>query len=750
MRDLKEQFFEAIREAKVHDGLTFEIVIIKEGKSKNGTYYPKETLLKARELFEGAKVAYYEWNGNWDHLSEEQRAQAPAGFPSQVAGVVEGVRFKKVDGGEYGLVGTLKLTESNRWLAEIFKLGIESGNKEVLGFSIDVLGDVVREKVGSEEVDVVKEIGIVNEITVVTNPAAGGKLERMVASVKAKKEETAKMKDALLRVIAALRPKKLDGVSLTEADESKVKELAVETIEEAKKDLAEGDDLSALLQDLAEACQRGDAKRVIEVAQTIIDKHGGQMTKKEQETQTPAPAPDVTELKQKQESTEARLAESEKRICEATLRATLAESNLPEAARVRLRERWTGKTFTDEELKKDIEAEVKYCAALAESLHPSGLRVEVTADQGDKLGDAIEGMIKGEDVNKVPRFKSIHEAFAKTEKINPYDGNFKDRCWLSVVSGSRIVEKKRVLKEAIQTSSFGEVLGDRLHKRMVAEYQEAGMQDWRKLCNVVSVGDFLTNRVTRLGGYGTNMPAVSEAGTYTALTSPTDEEATYSVTKRGGLESISMEAIKNDNLRALQLIPKRLGRGAANTLYQFVFELINPATNPTIYDAAALYVAGHGNNLRTVALSYSEFNAIAVVLFDQTGYNEANFFPATGPKYLVVPNELWLTATEIAKSNVSFSGARTETVPNAFSEWNVEVIRAPYWTDANNYVTMADPKVLPGMEIAFLDGNEEPELLQEAANSGSDFTADQIRYKLRHIYGGAITDWRPFVGSVVA
>lgn len=193
-----------------------------------------------------------------------------------------------------------------------------------------------------------------------------------------------------------------------------------------------------------------------------------------------------------------------------------------------------------------------------------------------------------------------------------------------------------------------------------------------------------------------------------------------------------------------------MGRGCKNTLYQFVFAFLDPAVNAAIYDAVTIYHATHGNNLRTVALSYAEFTALSVVMMKQSAYNEANFFPDNKPKYLLVPSDLWVTATEIAKSNVAFSGARTETIPNTYSEWALEVIRVPYWTDVTNFVTMADPKVAPGLEIGFLDGNEEPELLQEASNAGSEFTNDQLRYKVRHMYGGAVTDFRPFLGSVVA
>jgi hypothetical protein len=510
------------------------------------------------------------------------------------------------------------------------------------------------------------------------------------------------------------------------------------------------------LQEAMCAIESGDMAKVKESIQKCIDTYNEMVTtamdagKFSTKAEGSKQIVDLSAITARQDKTDAALKESSKLICESMLRANLAESNLPDAAKEKLKSRYAGKTFSESELKADIEAEVKYASALVESLHPSGLRIEVGQADVDKLGDAVEGMIADKDINKVPRFHSIHEAFAKVERVNPYSAGFKDRIWIGMQKTARTWDEKRAMKEAIATSSFAEVLGDRLHKRMVAEYSEAGLQDWRKISNVTSAPDFLTQRATRLGGYGTNMPTVNEAGTYTALTSPTDEEATYAVTKRGGLETISMEAIKNDNLGALRLIPKRLGRGCANTLYQFVFEFVNPATNPAIYDAVTIYHASHGGNLLTVALSYAQFVNIALVLMDQAGYNEANFFLDNAPKYILVPNELWVAATEIAKSNVAFNGGRTETIPNSFSEWGMEVIRVPYWTDSNNHACMSDPKKNPGIEIAFLDGNEEPELLQEASNAGNDFTADQLRYKVRHIYGGAVVDFRPFVGSVVA
>jgi hypothetical protein len=54
------------------------------------------------------------------------------------------------------------------------------------------------------------------------------------------------------------------------------------------------------------------------------------------------------------------------------------------------------------------------------------------------------------------------------------------------------------------------------------------------------------------------------------------------------------------------------------------------------------------------------------------------------------------------------------------------------------------------IEIGFFGGREEPELfVQDAPNVGSLFSNDVITYKIRHIYGGGVLDFRGFVGGIV-
>ena len=87
---------------------------------------------------------------------------------------------------------------------------------------------------------------------------------------------------------------------------------------------------------------------------------------------------------------------------------------------------------------------------------------------------------------------------------------------------------------------------------MLADYRNMTNFDaWRRIANVVPVNDFRTQERTRFGGYG-DIPIVAESGPYVALTSPSDEKATYAAAKRGGSESVTLEMIKNDDVGAIQ------------------------------------------------------------------------------------------------------------------------------------------------------------------------------------------------------
>ena len=174
---LAESFSAYLLEASATAG-SYEVRIIAEGTSKNGNTYPPEVLAASVGIFEGAKVFAYELGkGLLDHLPATTKEQIGdgAGLLRNLVGVIEGVAHKTRDG-VAGLYGTLKILAP--WAQEVVESVFTAGKRDLIGLSIDAKAKTVAEG------DTAKVVEIAPNPTVdlVSNPAAGGELLRLVAS----------------------------------------------------------------------------------------------------------------------------------------------------------------------------------------------------------------------------------------------------------------------------------------------------------------------------------------------------------------------------------------------------------------------------------------------------------------------------------------------------------------------------------------------------------------------------------------
>jgi hypothetical protein len=402
--------------------------------------------------------------------------------------------------------------------------------------------------------------------------------------------------------------------------------------------------------------------------------------------------------------------------CKLVLRDELAGAKLPEPVRAKLQRRFEDQTFKVEDLRAAIKEEKEVLDQLTASGTVAGAGgTRITLDQGDKVHQYLDDFFDG----KVSSFKA---AYVDITGDSQFSGRTQDARLLA----------------SLTSTSFAEVLGDAVTRRMLKEYNMAGLSDWRKIVEVVPVGDFRTQHRTRIGGYG-DLPGVNEGAGYQALASPGDEESTYAASKRGGTEDLTLEMIRNDDAGAIRRIPVKLGRAAARTLYKWVFSFLT--TNGVIYDAKALFHVDHGN-LLTVAFAKAALQAARLQMLKQAAYG------AIAPKYIIGPPNLEDTIYEVCVQ--PNAGAFTPTAPDAVRRQTWEPIINPYQTDTNDWFLVADPKDIPTIEVAFLDGREEPELfVQDMPNVGSMFSNDKLTYKIRHIYGGAVMDYRGFQGNIV-
>jgi peptidoglycan hydrolase-like protein with peptidoglycan-binding domain len=390
----------------------------------------------------------------------------------------------------------------------------------------------------------------------------------------------------------------------------------------------------------------------------------------------------------------------------------------------------------------DIDAKIASLKSMAALFERPDLRPTVTTqvvkEAQEKVVEGLDKFFAG-DYSVFRSFKQAHAAY--TGYRPRVWGEDENRVVLRESIGS-LYDSATRSTESMTTASWDQVLGDSITRRLIASYTQPSLRSWEAIVSDrVPVNDFRTQRRTRVGGYGT-LPVVAQGAPYQPLTSPTDEEATYTLEKKGGTEDLTFEMVANDDVGAIRMIPTRLGLAAARTLHNFVWDFL--ATNPTIYDSVALFHASH-TNTTAVALSQSNMSSLRQKMRDQTGYGDTSNILSLVPRYLIVPNELEELAFQICTSAVAIPGtpAGPSDTPNVHQ--GTKPIVVDYFTDSNDWYVSCDPQLCPTIELGFYQGREEPELFTQADPSvGSMFNSDTITYKIRHMYKGAVIEYRGF------
>jgi len=768
-------------------GKAFDVVLISVGMSdnKNGPpqgeklpiFYGEKLLSDPNivKMFEGVPAKLYEFETvarrALVHLPASLRAQVPAGFPKNTVGLYENARF-----GEYktpdgktgkGILATLKLFDEK--LATVLREAWNSGKRNLVGFSIDAVGKIkeAMNAAGQRFYDVTG-FDQLPEVTIVDNPAAGGHLIAMTASAETLIEILLKESIAMQKVYELFKKYFPPLVS-------NLKENATaEEVNEFMTKLLASDEGQQALTKLSLATESAGANSNGQGNQGVGNTQGGNANAGANlanvGANAAAPPVNVQEMIAKISTSVQQLQDdfnkaAGKNARTQLLEASLNRSNLPAEERNEILELYCNDdTLTQEKINGIIKRAQDKFAALQER----GLFVPNQAqdtfvfnkDQEDKWADALTGMLYGQPINKVPPFVSLQESFSEITGVrhnreiigrrlfNDFAHCFSpdpvlqpQPVYRTYLRERRMAMSAHLQEAALATTTWAEVFGDSIRRAMIMFYQEADWTTWRKIVSEISnAPDFRTMRRVRIGGLA-DLETVVELGTYNEITIPGDEEETFVVTKKGNLFSWSMESAINDDLGSLKRIPQMIGRSAARTLYKSVFDIIR--TNPTMGDGVALFHASHGN-LGSSALASVALNAAILAMRDQTELSSGEVLGNAKPRYIVYPNELEQTAFELAQASVSQVSGRAETIENWFLSFGLTPLPPiGYWTDANDWALIGDPMTSPTIEVSFLNGRQEPEILvQDQVNVGSMFTADKISVKGRLIFGTKALDHR--------
>ena len=602
---MKKFFYQTavLLESKDKEGKEWDVVLIQAGLSLNNKFYPADVLKKAVGLFESAKAFAFEFAGKmYNHLPELARQALPEGCIKNLVGWYDNPRFatfKDADGKtQEGILARLHISENAKWLQELLRDAWDHGKKSLLGFSIDGDGRIAEVSKDGKKIYMVEDINRIDSVDIVTHPAAGGQLIRLLASIsfeEGKQMEFLKKLYAMAKKIKESLVENIDSESVTPEQEFSLIKSIVESEDFKAKEEAEF--TSAMIDRLIEMITDGKNKESIAVLKAL-------RTKMNETKAAPAPAPKpadskdgktaeaqklMDEMSAKKIEMDKIIEDSKKQTCAAMITEALAASNLFEPVKDKVRKQFAGKIFEKAELEETIKAETDVLAKLSESGNVKGLGgAKVEVDELDKLQAHLDLMIDPaaeipaklkESVGEKSAFKSIKAAYLA---FNPHDPN---------ISFARKRSSLRLM-ENITTGDFSYALGTSINKRMGKEFKTIPFI-FDPIVNKVSVDNFKLQEIIRWGGYST-LPTVAERGSYTDLMEPTDERATYTPGKKGGIVYVTRETIKNDDMRFIAKIPGKVTKAGIRTLQRGVSALLT-ANGTYVPGGTAIFTAAYGN-----------------------------------------------------------------------------------------------------------------------------------------------------------
>lgn len=653
------------------EGSRFRVRVIAAGTSKNGNHYPEAVLREAAPMFAGVRVFA---KADDEHLAGKGRS-----IRNLIGRLVEPRFVEAADGQPGQIQAVFELLESAGEIAGKVREAHSRGMADDLfGFSIDAHGETRRRLTGKREVE---RFIKVNSLDLIIEPSAGGALLGLVEATDDQPEDPPDM-GIKQRMIEAI--KAANGGALPDGLDPENEDALVEAYSAA-------------------------------VTNTTTLSGAGK-------DGSPAADKDVRLA----EALDARLALIEAR---AELRLHLAEADLPAVSKERLRQRLSARgDLTLGLIEAEVQAERDYLAKLTEAGKPTGMggRVEAGESGSEKLRQMFDDLF-----DPTKRHRSIREAYIQLTGDVHISGHLRECDARRLREAAELLPEH--LRESISSSTFSNILGDSITRRMLADYTtpDAVLDWWRGVVSVTPIADFRTNERVRMGGYG-SLPTVAQGQPYLALTSPGDEHESYAVGKKGGTEDLTLEMVRNDDMGVVQRIPVKLARAARRTLSEFVAAFFS--SNPAMSDTKAWFHADH-SNLGSTALDATALAATRLLVMK---HGELTSGKRLGipPRNLLVPLDLEETAFNLFRQTTNNQADFVEAM-------QMRVIPVWAWTDASDWYVTVDPMEIPFLEIGFLDGREEPDLfVQDSPTAGSLFTHDKVTYKVRHIYGGAPTDYR--------
>ncbi len=661
------------------EGKEWEVVLIQAGLSKNGNYYPADVLKGVSQMFEGVK--------SYDsHVTDDELKKNPARKVGELLGWFDKVRW---DAEKQSIVGHFHAAA--QWLREMMLNAWNDGKPDLIGFSIDAYVNSDKRQMEGKEVNHVTGFERVNSVDTVCEPAAGGGVVRVLASMDAPIKQN--------------HPVGTGGGN---------KKMTKDELIAALKTASDEDRLA-----IAEALKvevPADAEKVEEDKEDEIE-------------------PEVVKVDEA----------LNKRLYNLELSMAVKESGLPRDAQDLVLDTFKDKVGTPiESVQRFVEAQRKLLNSTVSAavkgagqtlITSAGPVFDVTA--GERSLMRMLGLATAEDTAALQ--KAHIGRMTLREWYNAYTG---DEEFLGLVAPHRVTEA------AITATTFNSVVKNALNKlidKRIGSWESKMW--WKPIVSELDQETIQDITVVKRASVGT-LSSLAEGEAYTEL-STSDSEETGSFQKYGNYLGITIETFMKDNLNALRDLPNDLVEAWYYSMSDLVSATFTDASGagPTLTETSRALFNTTEANYGTTALSYASFIAARAAMRKLTQLGSSRRLGTT-PKYLLVPVDLEPVAIQIRESELDPDNA--ENGVNIVKA-KFEIIPVVSWTDATNWYLLADPNDVETIQLHYFRGRRRPELFTaDDQTQGSLFTNDVIRYKIRFFCAKVIANWRGSYGAIVA
>ncbi len=277
------------------------------------------------------------------------------------------------------------------------------------------------------------------------------------------------------------------------------------------------------------------------------------------------------------------------------------------------------------------------------------------------------------------------------------------------------------------TSDFPPLMSDLSGKHLLAAYNEAPAT-WRPWVATTSATDFKDI-------YGISFSEapdlldLDENGEYRTAKFKEKQER-YRVSTKGRRIKLTRQMLINDDLRAFTRVNTLFGNAARRMESDAVYSLV--VANPKMADNKNLFSADHKNVAAAgSALSSSSLSEGRVTMRRQKGLNGATLDIV--PAFLLVPLEEE-TDAEVLLRSIALPEATMSA--GVFNPWAGRLTPvAESRLEGNAWYLVASPTQAPVIEVAWLEGEEQPYVEDEV-----EFSSDSLVIKVRHDFGAGLVD----------